>query len=965
MCLDNCTSLTYQFANCILDIICDGNVVNSIPMENASITGSDLRGVTIQSCCGQVLTLSPNNLADLGLSLSTLQSFRAQCSAAALASPDYEASNYTILCDSVDSNIYYLNYFTYNDGVAEHHFITMPSGLDSVGMPPVTALPCKDPKIIQKCWRVQNGTSYDYYTELICLVNGVVIGDFYLNHQDNSISTTKPLNAEPCEEVNKTIVCVDKLCVASITNESGTGALSSSFQYIDDFSIYPIGTFSLLTNVLGGIAYTIEHRDFNLANPTLGTIRYMVVETPITQNGATLPQKGVETIGGGTSTFNSFVISFATPISSFGINILDSESTTTFGEAQIILYDAAFNIIHTENLPAGANAVRWYKLQSTLNNISYAVVKVGDEIGGTLSDQIAITNLTFEKINSDPSPRIKKITTLENNQLVIKYYDIQTGQEITDITQFEIIDCNQIVPLTLFQAIRMPICSGGENFLQEVIYANGVLQSQVKYYDLNGDEITTPSSFTLGWCLPVDYEVTQRYVCSNGATLLVKDYYENGLLIATQFINNGIIVAAPSSFTEGACECDKIIAVEQKYLFLNAASNLKVWTLLSKLSNPHPQASTYGSTFTYIGNSVNGTHPSGAYGGGNINGWLVYSMLSATQPANDSNDHYWIEGQPDSFTTFTFNRVNSNLILPNGSSCVPVQEIKREDCSGYMYYSYVTEDGNGNLVDASTLSGWDETKLLGECPKLLEKEICATIDGSTDSYYLDMVYILDPFTADIIPVKYFDKKGNEVTGAIERVCCTCSTLCEIIQNNNPIPNIKCAGYAASFDPNLSQSSFMQGFGRYSQPFWDGSCGAGTVTGFTWELDSFIHNGVEQLTSPMIVTVPFSSMTLTASGVPTNYANAFNVLLNTKGINLDPDMAVKSYVNGDTFVIAFRQYANPIACSAPPSSRLEIVTESGDGWEYMPTSNPTLAQIQAFTAAGNFTSLATNSACQAI
>lgn len=684
----NCTDLSYNFVNCFLDIICDGRIIHSINMDKAAIKNYGINGdVEISPCCGEIVKLSQVNLDQLNLTIVDLQNFRSQCAAAAASAQDYEAGNYTLLCDSLDANISYLAYYTFTDGVKENHYITLPSGVDAIGDLPATAMQCKEAKIVHNCFKVGSEIWYN----LICLQGLNIVGNIWVNTETGVAQTTAPSGAVPCEEKDKLL---NTYCYRAVIN--GTG--------------YSTGD---------------------------------IVE---------------------------------------------------------------FKQVFDANNPMSPEFMIWIN-KNTLQPVF-------------ISDTINPSNNTG------------------------------TFPNVSDFIPCEYIPCKK-----------------------------EIFATHIKYY-------------------------------------------------------------------------------------LQPAN--KVWTLFSKLEPIHPDAGSYGSSFIIIGDQITGTHPGGPYVGNDINGWFVYSMVSPTQPANDSNGHYWIQGQPSSFSTVTFNRINPDIAFSASEICTPIQEIKEKDtCTGLETYRFVTEDGNGNLVDASTLSGWDETKLLGECPKLLEKEICATIDGSTDSYYLDMVYILDPFTADIIPVKYFDKKGNKVTGAIERVCCTCSTLCEIIQNNNPIPNIKCAGYAASFDPNLSQSSFMQGFGRYSQPFWDGSCGAGTVTGFTWELDSFIHNGVEQLTSPMIVTVPFSSMTLTASGVPTNYANAFNVLLNTKGINLDPDMAVKSYVNGDTFVIAFRQYANPIACSAPPSSRLEIVTESGDGWEYMPTSNPTLAQIQAFTAAGNFTSLATNSACQAI
>lgn len=736
----NCTDLSYNFVNCFLDIICDGRIIHSINMDKAAIKNYGINGdVEISPCCGEIVKLSQVNLDQLNLTIVDLQNFRSQCAAAAASAQDYEAGNYTLLCDSLDANISYLAYYTFTDGVKENHYITLPSGVDAIGDLPATAMQCKEAKIVHNCFKVGSEIWYN----LICLQGLNIVGNIWVNTETGVAQTTAPSGAVPCEEKDKLL---NTYCYRAVIN--GTG--------------YSTGDIVEFKQV------------FDANNP-------MSPEFMIWINKNTLQPV--------------FISDTINP----------SNNTGTFPNVS--------DFIPCEYIPCKKEIIATHDRYFLASSIP--------------------SNLTAYQLSS----------TLNTN-----------GGNAT-------------------------------NMYLHLIY--GVL---------NGSAVDPPLGSDL-----------QDYFATPHTGVLFTD------ISTIQSIVNAILPQI------GLLVGDAIYAVN--------TDNEPIWFLSQSAINE-----LTNSTYLHIYFGSDST-------------WNSY-----TQKADVS-----------------VLATNSNILLGgSGYTCINVQEIKEKDtCTGLETYRFVTEDGNGNLVDASTLSGWDETKLLGECPKLLEKEICATIDGSTDSYYLDMVYILDPFTADIIPVKYFDKKGNKVTGAIERVCCTCSTLCEIIQNNNPIPNIKCAGYAASFDPNLSQSLFMQGFGRYSQPFWDGSCGAGTVTGFTWELDSFIHNGVEQLTSPMIVTVPFSSMTLTASGVPTNYANAFNVLLNTKGINLDPDMAVKSYVNGDTFVIAFRQYANPIACSAPPSSRLEIVTESGDGWEYMPTSNPTLAQIQAFTAAGNFTSLATNSACQAI
>lgn len=82
---------------------------------------------------------------------------------------------------------------------------------------------------------------------------------------------------------------------------------------------------------------------------------------------------------------------------------------------------------------------------------------------------------------------------------------------------------------------------------------------------------------------------------------------------------------------------------------------LQVWTLFSKFPIAHPDAATYGNTFGFIGGLTAGAgatnvHPSGAEAGNSINGWNVFAVCSAVQPANDANDHYWVQGVPSSLS---------------------------------------------------------------------------------------------------------------------------------------------------------------------------------------------------------------------------------------------------------------------------------------------------------------------------
>ncbi len=73
------------------------------------------------------------------------------------------------------------------------------------------------------------------------------------------------------------------------------------------------------------------------------------------------------------------------------------------------------------------------------------------------------------------------------------------------------------------------------------------------------------------------------------------------------------------------------------------------YTLFSKFGDPHPDAGTYGSTFTYIGELASGSIDPDQ-GGSDIGGWSVYSVCSETPPVDDTNGHFWRFGEPADFT---------------------------------------------------------------------------------------------------------------------------------------------------------------------------------------------------------------------------------------------------------------------------------------------------------------------------
>lgn len=77
-----------------------------------------------------------------------------------------------------------------------------------------------------------------------------------------------------------------------------------------------------------------------------------------------------------------------------------------------------------------------------------------------------------------------------------------------------------------------------------------------------------------------------------------------------------------------------------------------------------------------------------------------------------------------------------------------------------------------------------------------EREVCITIDGSTESYEVIKVYTRDQTTGVSTLIHYETKAGAILTGTIVEVCCTCESLCDV-----PIVSLNrvCFAYSGSFN----------------------------------------------------------------------------------------------------------------------------------------------------------------------
>jgi hypothetical protein len=215
-CFDKCTNASYLISNCILQLLCDSKIVYELNLSDLIIVDGVNSSLDIYSGTTFITNLSSDELALLGLTRAILEAERTACNCCLASAEEtdlFAPSAYTPLCDSANPNLYYLAYFILVNGVKENHYITMPSGVDTIGDLPATAIPCKEPKIITACYNA-NGV---LYTNIICLSGSTVIGTLWLNMTDNSVSTTMPVGAVPCKEIK--VIAVEKYCA---TKSNGT-----------------------------------------------------------------------------------------------------------------------------------------------------------------------------------------------------------------------------------------------------------------------------------------------------------------------------------------------------------------------------------------------------------------------------------------------------------------------------------------------------------------------------------------------------------------------------------------------------------------------------------------------------------------------------------------------------------------------------------------------------------------------
>jgi len=167
------------------------------------------------------------------------------------------------------------------------------------------------------------------------------------------------------------------------------------------------------------------------------------------------------------------------------------------------------------------------------------------------------------------------------------------------------------------------------------------------------------------------------------------------------------------------------------------------------------------------------------------NGSVWTTWFSPSFDYTNNTNLFWAGDNTD-----YFNKITPTIVTNETPSledlCLPIQEIKEKDsCTGVETYRYIIEDGLGNLVDAaSVITGFNEANVLLSCPSveefdIKEREVCVTIDGSTQSYEAIKVYKRSRTSGLATLIHYETKSGNVINGTIVEVCCTCETLCDV------------------------------------------------------------------------------------------------------------------------------------------------------------------------------------------
>jgi hypothetical protein len=156
--------------------------------------------------------------------------------------------------------------------------------------------------------------------------------------------------------------------------------------------------------------------------------------------------------------------------------------------------------------------------------------------------------------------------------------------------------------------------------------------------------------------------------------------------------------------------------------------------------------------------------------------------------------------QPNGATALILTVTNYSLeynITGGTEDFIPAKQIVYKDIDGSFVEEYRTVGDINTLIPfnpiTDTFSVNCEQTATTTSGTIYEKEVCGTVNGSTDNYELIKVYTRDA-TGNITVLHYEDKFGNVVSGTVVEVCCTCDSLCVL-----PSASKVCFGYSTLFN----------------------------------------------------------------------------------------------------------------------------------------------------------------------
>jgi hypothetical protein len=240
--------------------------------------------------------------------------------------------------------------------------------------------------------------------------------------------------------------------------------------------------------------------------------------------------------------------------------------------------------------------------------------------------------------------------------------------------------------------------------------------------------------------------------------------------------------------------------------------------------------------------------------------------------------------QPNGATALILTVTNYSLeynITGGTEDFIPAKQIVYKDIDGSFVEEYRTVGDINTLIPfnpiTDTFSVNCEQTATTTSGTIYEKEVCGTVNGSTDNYELIKVYTRDA-TGNITVLHYEDKFGNVVSGTVVEVCCTCSSLCEVTLN--PIANRVCFGYATSFNGG-------------------DSAGDRVLNGEQIYLDYLEVDGSVIVNTPILLGATTGGLTLVDVGYGAGYNKVIDIINSSAAIQ----------AAGLTFVTAAGPYAN--------------------------------------------------------